>query len=180
MRAMLLRWNGSVIGQRCFVRGGLAIQESFSLHLDDDVFINAGCCLDLSAPIRIQSRAQLGYQVTLITGNHEIGPSHSRAGRHIPAPITIGEGAWIGARAIILPGVTIGNGAVIAAGAVVTRDVAPNTMVGGVPARVMRNLEHEAKSQRPVNERAQIESDMEGSAGKPARSSNGWLEIPVD
>lgn len=139
-RAALLRLCGATVGRRCFVRGGLTIQESFQIELGDDVFINAGCLLDGSARIRLEDRVQLAYQVTLVTGGHEIGPAESRAGRHSPAPITIGEGAWIGARATVLPGVTIGPGAVVAAGALVTRDVPANTLVAGVPARPLRTL----------------------------------------
>jgi acetyltransferase-like isoleucine patch superfamily enzyme len=56
-------------------------------------------------------------------------------------PVTIGAGVWVGARAMIMPGVTIGDGAVIAAGAVVTKDVPPNTLVAGVPARIVRELD---------------------------------------
>ena len=65
----------------------------------------------------------------------------NRAGEHRNLPIEIGAGVWIGARAVILPGVKVGDGAVIAAGAVVTKDVAANTLVVGVPARVLRELE---------------------------------------
>ena len=141
VRCALLRCFGATVGKRCFVRGGLMIQESFRLALGDDVFINAGCCLDLSAPIVIGSRAQLAYQVTLMTGGHAIGTHDSRAGAHRPASVQIGEGVWIGARAIVLPGVTIGAGAVVAAGALVTKDVPPDTLVAGVPARPVRTLE---------------------------------------
>ena len=140
-RAALLRLNGASIGKRCFVRGSLQMQEGFGIVLGDDVFINSGCCFDLSAPVVIGSRAQLAYQVTLVTGGHAIGTHESRAGKHCPAPIHIGEGVWIGARATVLPGVTIGAGAVIAAGALVTRDVPADTLVGGVPARFIRTLE---------------------------------------
>lgn len=118
----------------------MQIQEGFGMILGDDVFINSGCCFDLSAPIVIGSRAQLAYQVTLVTGGHAIGRHESRAGAHCPAPIHIGEGAWIGARATVLPGVTIGPGAVVAAGALVTRDVPADTLVGGVPSQVIRTL----------------------------------------
>lgn len=141
LRAALLRLNGATVGKGCFVRGGLQIQEGFALVLGDEVFINASCCFDLSAPIVIGSRAQLAYQVTLVTGGHEIGTRESRAGAHRPAPIHIGEGVWIGARAIVLPGVTIGAGAVVAAGALVTKDVPPDTLVAGVPAKPVRALE---------------------------------------
>ena len=123
------------------MRGSLQMQEGFGIVLGDDVFINSGCCFDLSAPVVIGSRAQLAYQVTLVTGGHAIGTHESRAGKHCPAPIHIGEGVWIGARATVLPGVTIGAGAVIAAGALVTRDVPADTLVGGVPARFIRTLE---------------------------------------
>ncbi|MCX6501594.1 MAG: DapH/DapD/GlmU-related protein [Microbacterium sp.] len=64
-----------------------------------------------------------------------------RAGKSTFGEISIGEGVWVGSGAIILPGITIGDGAVVAAGAVVTRDVDPHTLVGGVPARVLRNLQ---------------------------------------
>lgn len=56
-------------------------------------------------------------------------------------PITIGDDVWIGGHSTILPGVTIGNGAIVAAGAVVTKDVEPNTVVGGVPAKVIKKIE---------------------------------------
>lgn len=140
LRAALLRLGGASIGRKCVIRRGLILQESFRLRLGDRVFINAGCCFDCSMPITVGDDVQLAYQVTLITGNHRIGGERQRAGPHTPRPIVIGSGAWIGARAIILPGVTVGDGAVVAAGAVVTRDVPPNTLVAGIPAAVVRSL----------------------------------------
>jgi maltose O-acetyltransferase len=140
LRAALLRWSGASVGRRCFFRGGLQIQESFDLTIGDDVFINSGCMLDCAAPIVIENGAQLGYQVTLVTGDHAIGDPECRAGDHCAKPIRIGRGAWIGARAVILPGVTVGRGAVVGAGSVVTRDVPVDTLVAGVPARPLRQL----------------------------------------
>jgi len=141
IRAALLRWNGAMVGKRCFIRSGLQIQESFEFTIGDEVFINSGCTLDGSAPIAIGDRVQLGFQVTLVTGDHVMGDPECRAGAHRARAIRIEPGAWIGARATILPGVTIGRGAVVAAGAVVTRDVEPNTLVAGVPAKVLRTLD---------------------------------------
>ena len=141
LRAALLRQFGAIVGKGCVVRGGLQIQEGFNLILGDNVFVNAGCCFDSSAAIQIGNNVQISYQVTLITGGHEIGTHANRAGTHAPASIAIGDGVWIGARSIVLPGVTIGAGAVVGAGSLVTRDVAADSVVAGVPAKLVRLLD---------------------------------------
>jgi maltose O-acetyltransferase len=79
-----------------------------------------------------------------LTVDHEIGPSENRCGEVLVAPVIIGDGAWLASRVTILPGVTVGNGSIVAAGAVVTHDVPPNTLVAGVPARVVRDLPEES------------------------------------
>jgi acetyltransferase-like isoleucine patch superfamily enzyme len=82
--------------------------------------------------------------------DHEMGPSASRCGRLVAAPIEVGDGVWLASRVTILPGVAVGKGAVVAAGAVVTQDVAPDTLVAGVPAKFIRDLDKETppRSQR--------------------------------
>lgn len=106
-----------------------------------DAFINVEALFDNAARIEIGERVSFGPRVTILTGTHEIGDATRRAGAQHPAPVTIGAGAWIGAGAIVLPGVRIGEGAIVAAGAVVTDDVPAHTMVGGVPARIIRRLD---------------------------------------
>jgi len=91
--------------------------------------------------IRIGCDCDIAPQVIFVTGSHTMGSVHRRAGEGNSKPITIGNGCWLGARVTVLGGVTIGNGAIVAAGAVVTRDVPANTMVGGVPARIIRSME---------------------------------------
>jgi maltose O-acetyltransferase len=94
--------------------------------------INRDCCLDARGPVRIGHNASISPYVTILTTqhlmNHPEFPTETRG-------VIIGDYAWIGVRAIIMPGVTLGEGAVVAAGAVVTKDVPPYTVVGGVPAR---------------------------------------------
>lgn len=109
-----------------------------------NVFINSGCHFQDQGGITIGDGALIGHSVVLATLDHDKDP----AKRHIlhPAPIVLGENVWIGANATVLSGVTIGDGAIVAAGAVVTRDVPPNTVVGGVPARVLRNIETEGST----------------------------------
>jgi maltose O-acetyltransferase len=110
------------------------------LELGRSSFINVGCLFDLSDRIVIGERTALAQEVMILTSTHMIGSALYRSGDFAVMPVTIGSGAWLGARCTILPGVTIGSGSIVAAGAVVQRDVPPNTLVGGVPARVIRSL----------------------------------------
>ena len=112
-----------------------------NIHIGKHVFINMGCKFQDQGGIFIGDGALIGHNVVLATLNHAMSP-HDR-GTMIPAPIHIGKNVWIGSNATILPGVTIGDGAIVAAGAEVTRDVPENTIVGGVPARIMRHLSKE-------------------------------------
>lgn len=107
------------------------------LHVGRNCAINADVTLDLGAEITIGDQVSIGHQVMILTASHKLGPPTSRAGRTDPLPVRIGDGAWICARATLLAGVTIGAGAVVSAGAVVNKDVPPNSIVAGVPARVI-------------------------------------------
>ena len=132
---------------------GQPVDESFGLfppfytdcgkniHIGKQVFINMGCKFQDQGGIFIDDGVLIGHNVVLATLNHAMRPE--RRGDMLPAPIHIGKRVWIGSNAAVLPGVTIGDGAIVAAGAVVTRDVPENTIVGGVPARVLRHLSEE-------------------------------------
>ena len=103
------------------------------------VFINMGCKFQDQGGITIDEGALIGHNVVLATINHDLDPAKRQSMSY--APIHIGKNVWIGANATVLAGVTIGDGAVVAAGAVVTKDVEPNTIVGGVPAKVIKKIE---------------------------------------
>ena len=109
-----------------------------NIHLGKNVFINSGCRFQDQGGIYIGDNVLIGHNVVLATLNHEENPS--KRGSLIPAPIKIGNDAWIGSNATVLSGVTIGDGAIVAAGAVVTKDVARNTIVAGVPAHYIRDI----------------------------------------
>lgn len=104
----------------------------------ENVLINMGCKFQDQGGIVIGDGSLIGHNVVLATLNHFLDPS--QRGSMTAAPIKIGNNVWVGANSTILAGVTIGDGAVIAAGAVVNKDVAPNTIVGGVPAKVIKNI----------------------------------------
>jgi acetyltransferase-like isoleucine patch superfamily enzyme len=143
-KTAVLRASGLRIGRRSLVMGPLRITGEVGwrelLSIGESTMITGPLHVDVGAPVVIGSRVHLGHDVALLSIDHRIGDHDERCAEVRAHPITIGDGAWLGARVTILPGVTVGEGAVVAAGAVVTRDVPPDTLVAGVPGRVIRSL----------------------------------------
>ena len=145
VRHLFLRsWLGG-FGKGSGVQMGCRFQNGRKIFLGERNAINTGCYLDgRKFSIRTGSDVSIGPEATILTLGHDPqSPDFADAG----GDVVIGSRVWIAYRAIILPGVTIGDGAVVAAGAVVTKDVAPYTIVAGVPARPVgernRNLTYQ-------------------------------------
>jgi maltose O-acetyltransferase len=140
VRVAVLRAAGWSIGARTMLADVPAVSGSgpilSRLSIGEECWFNVGCRFELNDELTIGDRVAIGHEVLVLTSSHKLGSGERRAGELTAAPVTIGAGAWIGARSVILPGVTIGAGAVVSAGSVVNRDVAPNTVVAGVPAAV--------------------------------------------
>lgn len=109
-----------------------------NIKFGERVFINSGCKFQDQGGITVGDDVLIGHNCVIATLNHVMDPDH-RADM-IPAPVKICDKVWIGANVTILQGVTIGEGAIIAAGAVVNNDVPPRTIVGGVPARILKHI----------------------------------------
>lgn len=109
-----------------------------NITIGKDVFINSCCHFQDQGSITIGDGTMIGHSVVLATINHAFEPEKNR--RNCYAPITIGKHVWIGSNVTILPGIQIGDWAVVAAGAVVTKDVSPMTVVGGVPAKIIKGI----------------------------------------
>lgn len=109
-----------------------------NILVGEDVFINACCHFQDHGGVTISDGCQIGHNVVFATLNH--GLSAEERKYTFPAPIILGKNVWIGSNATILQGVTIGDNAVVGAGAVVTKDVAANTVVGGVPAKFIKTI----------------------------------------
>ncbi|MDE5871526.1 MAG: sugar O-acetyltransferase [Muribaculaceae bacterium] len=109
-----------------------------NIRIGKRVFINSGCKFQDQGGIIIGDDVLIGHNCVIATLNHDLDPD--KRADMVPAPVRIGNKVWIGANVTILQGVSIGDGAVIAAGAVVNRDVAPRTVVGGIPAKVLKEL----------------------------------------
>jgi acetyltransferase-like isoleucine patch superfamily enzyme len=109
-----------------------------NISIGKNVFFNTGCSFQDRGGITIGDGTMIGMNVTIATLNH--GLSLDTRNTTYPSPVNIGDNVWIGSNATILPGVTIGDNSVVAAGAVVTKDVPENTVVAGVPAKVVKKI----------------------------------------
>lgn len=121
----------------------LFTENKGSIKIGHNFFANYNCFIHAKeSTIQFGNNCLLGPDVLIINSNHTIKKAHLiREQNDSCSPIIIGNDVWIGAKAIILPGVIVGDGAVIAAGAVVTKDVEPYTVVGGVPAKIIKERE---------------------------------------
>lgn len=134
-----------------YLPDGLTIIPSFmcdygkNIHLGKDIFINAHCYLMDGANITIGNNVFIGPYTGFYTSTHPLDYKRRNAGLEKALPIKVGDNCWLGANVSVMPGVTIGNGCVIAAGSVVTKDVSDNTMVAGVPAKIIKKIEQEAE-----------------------------------
>ena len=144
-RFILYKLAGVKISGKALIFGPLTIRpigKAKNISIGDQSFLNThirfGCP---DAPIKIGRHCQIGPSVMFETVNHDVysKPGKNRSTQTLP--IMVEDHVWIGAGAIILAGVTLGEGAVIGAGAVVTKDVAPRTLVGGVPAKLIKKLD---------------------------------------
>lgn len=109
-----------------------------NIQVGENVFINACCHFQDHGGVVIGDDCQIGHNVVFATLDHGLQPGDRK--KMYPAPIVLGKNVWVGSNSTILKGVTIGDNAVIAAGAVVTKDVPAGTVVGGVPAKVIKSL----------------------------------------
>jgi maltose O-acetyltransferase len=142
LKRWLLLQRGAQIGEGTKINGGVRLFGRGSLSIGERTWIGPLVLFFThpDAPITIGAQCDIAPEVSFVTGTHAHGTSTRRAGTGVAGAISVGKGCWLGTRVTVLAGVRIGDGAVVAAGAVVADDVAPHTLVGGVPARLIRTL----------------------------------------
>lgn len=142
-RDLMKRMFGSV-GDEVWINQPITLAVGSTVAIGEGTYINSGLILIDDYKITIGKGCLFGTNVTLCTTGHPIDPEERAKGGMYSFPITIGDGAWIGAGAIILPGVNIGKYAVIGAGSVVTKDIPDYTVAVGNPCRPLRKInEHD-------------------------------------
>ena len=135
--ALLKELFGNDMGEGGFIMPGLTGVCFDKVKIADNVMIMNNCLMMARGGITLEEGAMVAANAQLISNNHDL---YDRTVL-ICKPVRICKNAWVGAGATILPGVTVGENAVVAAGTVVTKDVAPNTIVGGNPAKVIRVID---------------------------------------
>lgn len=138
-RAKLLSYLGYPQFSEGFIGPDVEIVSPESIIFSEGCFLNRGVFIDYGEVV-LGKNVFIGQRTMIITVTHELADSNRRAGPGIVKPVRIGDGTWIGAGVIVLPGVTIGEGCVIGAGSVVTKDCAPNGLYVGSPAKLVRQL----------------------------------------
>lgn len=141
-RAELLKKMFAEIGSNCYIEPPLhANWGGHFVHFGKNIYANYNLTLVDDTHIYVGDYTMIGPNVTVATAGHPIHPTLRRDNYQYNAPVTIGKNCWIGAGAILLPGVTIGDNTVIGAGSVVTRDMPANSVCVGNPCRVLRKID---------------------------------------
>jgi maltose O-acetyltransferase len=128
------------LGSDAFVRAPFFCDWGDGIRIGAGTFVNYNCVILDGAEVTIGAECQLASGVQLITATHPIDPTARRQLWEQALPITLGDGVWLGAGVIVCPGVTIGENTTVGAGAIVTRDLPPNVVAYGNPARVAREV----------------------------------------
>ena len=137
--AQLAKMLGAM-GEKVWIAKTFNCDNGKNIFIGDNFTGNYNLTILDIREVRIGDNVMIGPNTLITTVNHPLDPDGRRRHLGIAKPVTIGNDVWIGGNVTILPGVTIGDNVVVAAGAVVTKDVPPNTLVGGVPARKIKDV----------------------------------------
>lgn len=140
IKSNYLRIQGAKIGKNITYYPGIKINPCMNLYLGNHVDLAWGVIITTGGGVEIGDRTLIGYRTIISSANHIIPPNKGQIfnSGHDAKKVVIGKDVWIGGNCVITAGVTIGDGAVVAAGSVVTKDVLPYTLVGGVPAKFIK------------------------------------------
>lgn len=139
-RMALLKEILAEVGENCYVEPPLHANWGINTHFGNNVYANFNLTLVDDCDIYVGDSVMFGPNVTVAVAGHPIDPDLRRKVAQFNIPVRIGNNVWIGAGAVILPGVTIGDNSVIGAGSIVTKDIPANVVAVGNPCRVLREI----------------------------------------
>ncbi|MGG0717261.1 sugar O-acetyltransferase [Robertmurraya massiliosenegalensis] len=140
-RTSLLKELLGSTGQNVYMEPNIRFDYGYNTHVGENFFANFDCTILDVCEVRIGDNCMMAPGVHIYTATHPLHPAERNSGKEYAKPITIGDNVWIGGSAVINPGVTIGDNVVIASGAVVTKDIPNNVVVGGNPAKIIKEID---------------------------------------
>ncbi|KMY52307.1 maltose acetyltransferase domain-containing protein [Peribacillus loiseleuriae] len=140
-RTELLKGLFGSTGDHVYIEPSFKCDYGYNIHVGENFYANFDCVILDVCEVRIGDNCFIAPGVHIYTAAHPLNPDERIAGPEFGKPVTIGNNVWIGGRAVINPGIRVGNNVVIASGAVVTKDVPDNVVVGGNPAKIIKQIE---------------------------------------
>lgn len=140
-RTKLLKELLGSTGENLYMEPNIRFDYGYNTHVGENFYANFDCTILDVCEVRFGDNCMLAPGVQIYTATHPLNPIERNSGKEYAKPITFGNNVWIGGSAVINPGVTVGDNVVIASGAVVTKDVPDNVVVGGNPARIIKQIE---------------------------------------
>ncbi|MGL5544433.1 MAG: sugar O-acetyltransferase [Cetobacterium sp.] len=128
-------------GENLHIESNFRLEYGYNIEIGENFYANYDCLLLDICPIVIGDNAMLAPGVHIYSATHPIDPTERNSGKEYGKPVKIGHNVWIGGRSVIAPGVTLGDNVVVAAGSVVTKSFGDNVVIGGNPAKVIKNIE---------------------------------------
>ena len=140
-RTEILKELFGEVGENIYIEPTFKCDYGYNIKVGDNFYANFDCVMLDVCPITRGNNVFLAPGVHIYTATHPLNPEERNSGAEFGKAVKIGDSVWLGGRSVICPGVTIGNNVVVAAGAVVTKDVPDNVVVGGNPAKIIKNIE---------------------------------------
>ncbi|WP_370224221.1 sugar O-acetyltransferase [Cytobacillus sp.] len=140
-RTKLLKEMLGSTGKNVYMEPNIRFDYGYNTHVGENFFANFDCTILDVCEVRFGDNCMLAPGVQIYTATHPLHAAERNSGREYAKPILFGNNVWIGGSAVINPGLTIGNNVVIASGAVVTKDLPDNVVVGGNPAKIIKQIE---------------------------------------
>lgn len=139
-RGQIVKELFSHVGKHCYITPTFRCDYGYNISVGDNFYANYDCIILDICKVSIGNNVMLAPRVCIFAATHPVDPNIRNIGVEYGKPVVIEDNVWIGGNSTINPGVTIGKNSIVASGSVVTKDVPPNTIVGGNPARVIRKI----------------------------------------